>query len=334
MIDEAAYRNKRILVTGGTGTIGTRVVQRLLEMGAEVSVVSLDTPERAQATIGDTSIFRQGDLRDLKTCEEVSRGMDYVFHLMAVKGNTQRGFSAVASAYVPFLLCNTNMMEAAFRNSISRYLFVGSIGQYPPLAERHEDDVWKGAPEANDRYMGIAKRAGEAQAETYMHEFEWDAVRIVRAANVYGPYDDFDPRTAHVIPALIARMVGGENPVKVAGDGSAVRDFIYLEDVVDGMLLAMIKAPPCLPINIGSGKGVTIKALAEEIASLMPDRPPIEWDSSRPSGDSVRVLNVERAREVLGFSANTSLREGLEQTIAWYHENRGLADRRGRELHG
>lgn len=328
------YKGRKVLVTGGTGTIGTFLVKKLLAAGAEVSVVSIDTHERAKAVLGDISIFRFGDLKDMNICREISRGQDYVFHLMAVKGNTQKGVSKVASAYVPFLLCNTNMMEAAFRNGVKRYLFVGSIGEYPAIDIRHEDDLWKGPPQANDRFMGIAKRAGETQAEAYLLEYGWDAVRIVRPSNVYGPYDDFDPLTAHVIPSLIRRMAEGEDPTTIAGDGSAIRDFIYVDDVVEGMILALEKAPPCYPINIGSGQGTQIKDLAETIASLMPHRPSIKWDTSLPTGDNIRVLATDRAMEILRFSAKTSLEAGLRKTIAWYLENRELAFRRGRELHG
>jgi GDP-L-fucose synthase len=302
-------------------------------LGADVTVVSIDKGERVKAVLGDTSFFRWGDLRDYQTCMDVAKGQDYVFHLMAVKGTTQTGVSKVASAYVPFLMCNTNMMDAAFRRDVSRYMFVGSIGQYPNIPIRREDDVWDGPPQANDRYMGIAKRAGEAQAETYLHEHGWDAVRIVRLSNVYGPYDDFDVRTAHVIPALIRRMANGENPVLVAGNGSAVRDFIYSYDAVEGMLIALEKAPPCLPINIGSGKGVTIKEVAETIADIVPAKPKIEWDCSKPTGDQIRVLDTQRAKEILKFETTTNLRDGISKTVDWYYANKEIADIRGKELH-
>lgn len=328
------FKGKKVLVTGGTGTIGSVLVQKLLVQGANVSVVSLDTESRAKAVLGDLSIFQRGDLRDYQICLDIANDQECVFHLMAVKGSAKSGLAKVASAYVPFLLCNTNMMEAAFRQGVSRYMFVGSIGEYPPLALRREDDVWNGAPEANDRYMGIAKRAGEAQGETYLHEFGWDAVRIVRFSNVYGPFDDFDPETAQVIPALIHRAMHGERPLKVAGDGSAVRDFIYSDDAVRGMMIAMEKAPPCVPINIGSGVGVTIRELAETIADLAPHKPKVVFEGGGQTGDSVRILAVERARELLGYRAEISLREGLGKTMQWYSANRDIADRRGKELHG
>jgi len=303
-------------------------------LNARVSVVSLDTAERARAVFGDASFFRRGDLRNYAECLDACKGQDYVLELTAIKGNAQSGMAHVATGYVAFILCNTNMMEAAFRCGVKRYLFTGSICEYPPLEIRHEDDLWSGPPAANDRYAGIAKRAGEAQAEAYLHEFGWDAVRIVRPSNVYGPYDDFDPRTAQVIPALISRMANGEDPVRIAGDGSAVRDFIYVEDVAEGMLLALEKAPPCFPINLGSGEGCTIKTVAEAIADAVPKRPRIEWDTTKPTGDRVRVLATERARSMLGFEPRTILHEGIRKTVKWYLENKDLADRRGMELHG
>jgi GDP-L-fucose synthase len=331
---EDFYRGKKVLVTGGTGTIGSLVVKRLIEFGGAVTVVSIDSLERAGKVLGDTSIFINGDLRDYATCLKVAKGMDYVIHLMAVKGNTQVGLSKVASAFVPMLLCNTNMMEAALRNNVSRYLYVGSICEYPALDIRHEDDMWSGPPQANDRYTGILKRTGEAQAEAYLHEYGWDAVRIVRPSNVYGPFDDFDPRTAQVIPALIARMANEENPVRIAGDGSAIRDFIYSEDVVEGMLIALANAPACLPINLGSGARTTIREVAETIADLVPVRPEIMWDVTKPTGDKFRVLAMDRAKEVLGFEAKTSLKEGIRKTLEWYLSHKTLADQRGKELHG
>lgn len=328
------YSGKNVLVTGGTGTIGSIIVKMLIEFGANVTVVSIDSEERVKEVLTDPEIFKWGDLRDAQTCLKFAEDKDCIIHLMAVKGNTQIGLSKVASAFVPILLCNTNMMEAAFRCGASRYLFVGSICEYPALEVRHEDDVWNGPPQANDRYTGIAKRIGETQAEAYLHEYGWDAVRIVRPSNVYGPFDDFDPRTAQVIPALISRMVNGENPVKIAGDGTALRDFIYSEDVAEGMLTALAIAPPCVPINLGSGTGTTIKAIAETIADSVPIRPEIAWDITKPTGDKVRILSTKRAKEILGFEARTSLSLGIKKTVEWYLAHKSLADRRGKELHG
>ncbi|MFC1521978.1 NAD-dependent epimerase/dehydratase family protein [Elusimicrobiota bacterium] len=315
------YKNKNVLVTGGTGTIGIHVVEKLLNFGAKVRVVSLDDPSRASMLFGDKVEFIKCDLLDFKTCMDAAKGQEVVFNLVGIKGSTGIGLTKAASYYVPMLYFNTNMMEAAFRNKAGRYLFVSSVCVYPPAEVHYEDNAWNGMPKQNDLYAGIAKRAGEVQGETYLHEYKWDAVRVVRPSNVYGPHDDFNPASAQVIPALISRMLGGENPVKVWGDGTAVRDFIFAEDVAEGMMIALEKAPPCIPINLGSGSGSTIKEIAESVASCMPVTPKIEWDTTKPSGDRIRLLSTQRAQDLIGFKAKTSIRDGIKKTVEWFRNN-------------
>ncbi len=329
------YKKKKILVTGGTGTIGSLLVKRLIDYGAEVTIASLDSFDRAKTVLGNTLNYHCIDLRDQNNCMEIVEGHEFIFHLMAVKGNTQKGISNISKAYVSHLQCNTNMMEAAFQNKVKGYLFIGSICEYPAIDIRHEDDAWNGPPQANDKWAGISKLAGEAQAEAYFHEFQWDAVKILRLSNVYGPYDDFSPITGQVIPSLIAKMINANGKeVIIAGDGSAIRDFIFSDDTVDAMLLAMSDAPSCLPINIGSGKGYSIKELAETIGSLVPIEPKLIFDSSLPTGDKIRVLDTRRAKEVLGYKPKTTIKEGIKKTIEWYMKNKSIADLRGKELHG
>jgi GDP-L-fucose synthase len=146
---------------------------------------------------------------------------------------------------------------------------------------------------------------------------------------VYGPYDDFNPATAQVIPALINRMVNGENPLKVWGDGSAIRDFIFSEELAEWLMVALEKAPPCVPINLGSGQGVTIKEVAETIAACVPNPPQIEWDRTKPTGDPVRLLSINRARELIEFNLKIGFKEGIKKTIDWYLRNRELASKIG-----
>lgn len=319
------YDGRRVLVTGGTGTIGVPLVRALRARGAVVAVAALDAPERARALLGADVRFVQADLTDPASCARVCAGQEHVFNLVGIKGSVGIGVSRAASYFVPMLLFNTHMMDAARRAGASRYLVVSSICAYPPSELHHEDDVWSGLPRQNDRYAGIAKRVAEIQGETYLHEYGWDAVRIVRPANVYGPFDDFEPATAQVIPALIRRMLDGEDPVRVWGDGTAVRDFIYADDVAEGMLRAMELAPPCVAVNLGGGVPRTIRAVAECIAAAMPRPPRLAWDPDRPAGDPVRLLATERARTLLGFAARTPLAEGVARTIAWYRAHRELA---------
>ena len=329
------YKNKKVLVAGGTGTIGIPVVRKLVELQADVTVVSMDSPDFAGNLFGDAVRFQQKDLTELDNCLAVTGGQDYVFNLVGIKGSVGIGETKVASYFVPMLWYQTNLMEASFRNSVSRFLFVSSICGYPQSSvPKEEDSLWDGMPKQNDRYPGLAKRIGEVQGETYLQQYGWDAVRIVRPSNVYGPFDDFNPATAQVIPALISRMVGGENPVRVWGDGSVVRDFIFSEELADWLLVALEKAPPCLPINIGNGQGTTIRELAETIARLVPEPPKIEWDAGQPAGDPIRILSMERAKELLGFRLKTGLEEGIKKTIEWYLQNRDLASKTGVRYYG
>lgn len=329
------YKEKKVLVAGGTGTIGIPLVKKLIECGAEVSVVSVDDPGYAKLLFNDRINFVKSDLTEFENCLAVTRGMDYVFNLVGIKGSTGIGETKVASFLVPMLWFQTNLMEASFRSKVRRYLFVSSICAYPQSAvSKEEDSVWDGMPKQNDRIPGIAKRIGEIQGEAYLLEHKWDAVRVVRPSNVYGPYDDFNPSTAQVIPALIGRITGGENPLKVWGDGSATRDFIYSEDVAYWMLIAMAKAPACLPINLGSGKGTTIKELVEIISKYVPNPPVVEWNATQLSGDPVRVLSVKRAEELLGYEMITDLTDGIERTVQWYASNKQFLDTRRERFHG
>ncbi|MDH5426719.1 MAG: NAD-dependent epimerase/dehydratase family protein [Nitrospirota bacterium] len=322
------YHGRRVLVAGGTGMIGIPLVRTLLTRGAQVTVVSLEKEDYAKALFGPTIRFFRGDLTQYTTCEKAVEGQEYVFNLVGIKGSVGIGVKRAASYFVPMLRYQSNLLEAAYRMRVSRYLFVSSICAYPPSALHEEDNLWNGLPKQNDRYAGIAKRVGEIEAETYLHEYQWDAVRIVRPSNVYGPFDDFNSATGQVIPALIRRVLDGERPIRIWGDGSVIRDFIFSQDVVDGLLLAVEHAPPCFPVNLGSGLSTTIKELAEIIVAESGVNTTIEWDPSQPSGDPIRLLSMERAKKTLGFCPSTSLTDGIRQTLQWYTTNRELAHER------
>jgi len=183
------YENKKILVTGGTGLIGRPLVEMLLAQGAQVRIASLDDPSRADSR----AEFLQVDLTKFDNCLKACEGMDIVFHLAGIKGSPQMAKEKPASFFVPTILFNTNMMEAAKQSQIERYLFTSSVGVYSPAEVFYEDDVWKTFPSENDKFAGWAKRMGELQAEAYAIEYNWDKVAIVRPANVYGSFDNFDP---------------------------------------------------------------------------------------------------------------------------------------------
>lgn len=314
------FNGKKILVTGGTGLIGRPLVDMLVEQGAEVTIVSLDDPKRAPEGIK----FVQADLREFASCMEACAGMDIVFQLAGVKGSPAMCAQRPASFMVPTVQFSINMMEAARRQGVERYLFTSSVGVYQPAEVFKEDDVWKTFPSPNDRFAGWAKRICELQAEAYAIEYDWDKISIVRPANVYGPFDNFDPENAMVIPSLINRVLGGENPLVAWGDGSPIRDFIHAKDVARGMMLAVEKGIN-EPINLGSGDGVTIKQIAETVAANVPGGPvPIEWDTSKPAGDAKRLMDTTRA-ESYGFKTEISIEEGIKETIEWYLENKEVA---------
>ena len=319
------YKNKNVLVAGGTGMIGICLINKLLKLGANISIASLESRQFAQSIFGNHVQFVHTNLMFINNCLKVTKNMDLVFNLVGIKGSVGIGEKKAVSYFIPMLRFQTNLMEAAFKNKVKRFLFVSSICAYPySRVAKEEDTVWNGMPLQNDRIPGIAKRVGELQGETYLREYGWDAVRIVRPSNVYGPFDDFNPETAQVIPALIARMIGGENPVTVWGDGSARRDFIFVDDVAEGMILALEKAPCCFPINLGAGKAVSIKRIAETIAKRINPEPKIQWDITKPSGDNIRVLSTRRAEEVLNFVPAYSLSEGIKKTVDWYLKHRTL----------
>ena len=310
------YSSKNVLVTGGTGLIGRPLVEMLVKENANVKVVSLDKPSDVSKKVK----FENIDLRNFDNCLKVCKNQDVVFNLVGVKGSPKMTMENPASFFIPTITFSINMMEAARQCNVERYLFTSSIGVYHPSDIFYEDDVWKSFPSENDRFAGWAKRMGELQAQAYEIQYNWNKISIVRPANVYGPYDNFDPENAMVIPSLINRALSGERPLKVWGDGSPIRDFIYSDDVAIGMMKVVEKGYN-KPINLGSGKGVRIKEIAETIASLMSDECEIVWDTSKPSGDNKRLMCTERASSI-GIESKVSLREGIKNTINWYINNK------------
>lgn len=310
------FKGAKVLVTGGTGLVGRPLVELLLERGARVFIASLDDPSLAhpEATFTRTNLMR------LENCLEVCRGVDFVFHVAGIKGSPAMTARKPASFFVPTLLFNTNMMEAARRCDVQGFLYTSTVGVYAPAEVFVEDAVWKSFPSENDRFAGWAKRMGELQADAYRIEYGWDRVSIVRPANIYGPHDNFDPNNAMVIPSLIRRALDGENPLTVWGDGSPIRDFIHARDVALGMLL-MMERQVREPVNLGSGTGISIRQLVEIVVANLDPRPEIVWDASKPSGDRKRLMDISRARSI-GFEPSISIEEGIRETMAWYRAHR------------
>ncbi len=311
-----SFRGTKVLVAGGTGLIGIPLVELLLAEGATVRVASLDDPARAHPDVE----FMSMNLLDMANCRLACRRMDTVFNLLGVKGSPKVTTTRPASFLVNTLYLELNMLEAARLEGVNRFVHASSIGVYHPSPLMREDDVWSTFPSKNDWYGGWAKRVGELQVDAYKTEYGWKDIVSVRPANCYGPWDNFDFENAMVVPSLIKRVVDGENPLRVWGDGRPVRDFIHARDVARAMLVVAEYMPPH-PMNIGSGQGASIRQLVEAILGHLDDPPEVIYDTAMPAGDPVRVLDVTRLRS-LGFEPAISLSDGVRETMDWYRERR------------
>ena len=313
------YKNKKVLVTGGTGMIGIPLVKNLIQLEAEVTIVSLDDKKLSPNKVK----FIRADLREFSNCMKVCKGQDMVFHLAGVKGSPLMTKKKPASFLVPTLTFSLNMMEAARRSNVKRYLLTSSVGVYGPSKIFYEDSVWNTFPSENDKFAGWAKRICELQAEAYKIENNWNKISIVRPANVFGPYDNFDTNNAMVIPSLINKACKAKKKLEVWGDGTTIRDFVFSEDVAKAMLMVMKKGYN-KPVNIGSGKGYSIKKIANIIAQNVKNGPlKIKFDASKPSGDKKRIMSTNRLQN-LGYKSSTNINKAIIKTIRWYEENKTI----------
>ena len=310
------FKGKDVLITGGTGLIGLSLLKLLLLTSVRsVLVVSLDDYHADDNRVK----FIKKDLRFLENCITLCEDKDIVFHLAGIKGSPSMTALQPASFYVPTLMFSINMMEAARRANVKQYLFTSSVGVYSPAEIFYEDDVWKTFPSENDKFAGWAKRICELQSDCYSIEHNWKEISIVRPANVYGPEDNFDPKSSMVIPSLIKKVFETDKVIEVWGDGSTIRDFIFCDDVARGMIFA-IENSINKPINLGSGKGYSVKELVEIIIKYSGKDVKVFWDTSKPQGDKKRILSMERSNSY-GFYPEIDLEEGIKLTVNWYNEN-------------
>jgi GDP-L-fucose synthase len=319
------FQNKSVIVTGATGLIGRQLVKLLAKEGANITAVSLDKFNKDDELDFKHVQFVFGDLRDFDFCKSITESCEIVFHLAGIKGSPMLTQKQPSTFFVNTLMFNLNLIEAARRNRVKNFLYTSSVGVYSPSDVLYEDSVWKSMPSSNDRFAGWAKRMGELQLEAAQIEFGWNGTHIVRPSNVYGPWDNFDLKTSMVIPSLIAKTANGENPLKVWGDGSAVRDFIHAYDVAKAMLFVVEKNIN-EPVNIGSGVGVSIKHIAAELQKIKSDLQ-IEWDISKPKGDDVRILDMTKLKKY-GFAASISIEDGLKDTYQWYETHKNSSFKR------
>ena len=309
------FKNKKIVVTGGTGLIGRNVVKKLCDFKSKVTVVSLDkliADKRAKHIYGDLISF--------DFCKRITKNKDLAFHMAGIKGSVKVTIQKPSSFFVPLIMMNTNFLEACRINKIKRLVYTSSIGAYPSkkIFKERESSFDK---QPMDMFPGWAKRMAELQIHSYKKQFKLEKYFIVRPCNVYGPGDNFDPKNAMVIPTLINRIYKKENPVKIWGDGSAIRDFAYSEDVADGVILTLYNGTGKLDfLNLGGGKAYTVKKLVETLASFLNFN--YKFDSSKPSGFPKRVMDITNARKIIGYNPKFNLQEGLRKTWYWYLNNR------------
>jgi GDP-L-fucose synthase len=315
------FKNKKVLITGGGGMIGRSLVKLLLEKECKIYIADLtkpiDLPEGVE--------HLQVDLRFFDNCLDICKDKDFIFHLAGVKGSPKMCLEQPVDFMVPMLQFNTNMIQAAYESNVEWFLYTSSVGVYSPAEVFYEESVWDTFPSPNDRYPGWAKRIGELQTETYKIQYGWNRFSIVRPANVYGPYDNFNPANAMVVPSLI-RKAQENDILEVFGDGSPIRDFIFADDVARGMLYT-VENKITEPLNLGSGMGYSIKQLVEMVVKHSGRSLEIKWLTDMPSGDKKRLFSMDRARKY-GFKPSINLDNGIKITTEWFLNNKDILDKR------
>jgi GDP-L-fucose synthase len=298
-----------VLVTGGGGFLGSRLVERLQSAGHE------------------TFAARRRDY-DLTVAEDAERLFaearpQLVFHLAAEVGGIGANRANPGRYWYANLLMGTHVLEQSRLAGVRKLIVLGTICAYPKFAPVpfREDDLWNGYPEETNAPYGVAKKALLVGAQAYREQYGLNAIYLL-PVNLYGPGDNFDLESSHVIPALVRKMIEagerGDREVVLWGDGSPTREFLYVEDCAEGIFLAGERYDGADPVNLGTGEEISIRELAELIAELTGYEGAITWDTSKPNGQPRRQLDVSRAEELFGFRAGTGLREGIEGTVAWY----------------
>ena len=317
------WDHKKVLVTGGGGFIGSHVVELLLKTGKAVKVTVADRPSplkrrNLKAVWKDIS-FVKADFSDPASALKVCKGQDVVLNMAASVGGV--GYNSVhpGSLFRDNIAIGTNVLEAARRAGAERFLVVSSACVYPRdcAIPTPESEGVRGVPEKTNEGYGWAKRMAEYLGQAYAEEYGME-IAIARPYNAYGPRDHFDPARSHVIAALVKRVCDGESPLKVWGDGSTTRSFLYVEDFARGLLEVAEKYPNADPLNIGVDDEISVRELAEMIVRLAGSRAQLVFDLLKPSGQPRRHCDVTKAKKEIDFQARVALPEGLAKTIAWY----------------
>ncbi len=305
----------KIIVTGGSGFLGSVVVKKLLERGIPSSHIFV--PRSKSYNLVDPTHIK-------KLFDDFPPTM--VIHLAAKVGGIEANRRNPGSFFYENLMMGIQLMEEARLRGVDKFLAVGTICSYPkftPIPFR-EEDLWNGYPEETNAPYGLAKKMLLVQAQAYRTQYGFNAVTLL-PVNLYGPNDNFDPISSHVIPALIKKCVdaveNNEDTIVLWGDGSATREFLYVDDAAEGIVLAALHHNSSEPVNLGSGMEISIKDLAQIIAKLTGFTGNIVWDTTKPNGQPRRSLDVSKAASLFNFKAQTDFETGLRNTIAWYKEH-------------
>ena len=308
------WENKKILITGGAGFLGSHLAEELQGRGVPVSHLRIPRS-------------RDTDLRKREECEQAVAGQDIVIHLAATVGGIGFNQENPATLFYDNALMGIQIIEAARREGVEKCVIIGTVCAYPkftPVPFR-EENLWNGYPEETNAPYGLAKKMLLVQAQAYREQYGFNAIYLL-PVNMYGSRDNFKTASSHVIPALIRKFIEavdeGRREVEVWGTGSASREFLYVKDAARGIALAAERYNSPEPVNLGSGREITIIDLATMIGGLTGYEGKITWDHSKPDGQPRRCLDTSKAKREFGFEARTEFSQGLEETIAWYQANR------------
>jgi GDP-L-fucose synthase len=307
------WKDKRVCVTGGAGFLGSFVIDQLRQRGAKNIYVP---------TIEEYDLVK---LKDIQHMYDTARP-DLVIHLAALAGGIGANRDRPADFFYINLMMGVQLIHEAWKRGVGKFVAIGTICAYPkftPLPFR-EENLWNGYPEETNAPYGLAKKMLLVQAQAYREQYGFNAIYLL-PVNLYGPHDNFNLQTSHVIPALIRKCIEatehGDSQVNLWGDGSPTREFLYVEDAARGILLAAERYNGSEPVNLGSGFEISIKDLAETVARLTGFKGEIVWDPGKPNGQPRRALDVSRAEKFFGFRAQMPFEEGLRRTIEWYRQS-------------